>query len=169
MTAFSRYGFLKRNGLAFLAAPLGRVAVTPRPNARLLDDPPLTAWLDQLRRACRDKDKTPARYQTALRQIDRAMFDFANRSEQGNDAKYLADVLVAVGRAERTLAGGQRFCKANNIKPIHCPGVVRGRYVAWGIAGSIPPASIASCAACAPIALPAAFAALSGIAVMTNR
>ncbi len=89
--SFARYGFLKRNGLAFLAAPLGRVEVTLHPQARLLDDPPLTEWIDHLRSACRDKDKTPARYQTALRQVDRAMFEFANRSEQGNDAKYLLE------------------------------------------------------------------------------
>ncbi len=116
--AFSRYGFLKRNGLAFLAAPLGRVAVTLRPKARLLDDPALVAWLDQLRRACREKDKTPARYQTALRNIDRAMFAFANRSEHGNDAKYLVDVLVALGQAERTLASGLRFAQEKYIRPL---------------------------------------------------
>jgi CRISPR-associated protein Csx17 len=102
--AFARYGFLKRNGLAFLAAPLGRVAVTPRPAARLLDDPPFAHWLERLRRACSDKEKTPARYQAALRQIDRSMFAFANRSEHGNDARYLLDVLASLGHAERTLA-----------------------------------------------------------------
>jgi CRISPR-associated protein Csx17 len=116
--SFVRYGFLKRNGLAFLAAPLGRVAVTPRPQARLLDDPPLTDWIDRLRRACRDKDKTPARYQTALRQIDRAMYEFANRSAHGNDARYLLEVLRALGRAERTLANGLAFCKDKFIRPL---------------------------------------------------
>lgn len=121
VTAFARYGFLKRNGLAFLAAPLGRVAVTPRPAARLLDDPQLTNWIEGsngLRRACREKDKTPARYQAALRQTDRAMFGFANRSEQGNDAKYLLDVLAALGNAERTLAGGLRFSQEKYIVPL---------------------------------------------------
>lgn len=116
--SFSRYGFLKRNGLAFLAAPLGRVEATLRPKARLLDDPPLNEWIDRLRSACRDKDKTPARYQTALRQIDRAMFTFATRSEKGNDAKYLLDVLCSLGRAERTLANGLAFCKDKNIRPL---------------------------------------------------
>ena len=101
-----------------MAAPLGRVEVTLRPKARLLDDPPLTEWLDRLRSACRDKDRTPARYQTALRQIDRAMFGFANRSEQDNDAKYLLDVLRALGRAERTLANGLAFCKDKYIRPL---------------------------------------------------
>ncbi len=118
--SFSRYGFLKRNGLAFLAAPLGRVEVTLRPKARLLDDPPIHEWIDRLRSACRDKDKTPARYQTALRQIDRAMFAFATatRSEQGNDAKYLLDVLCSLGRAERTLANGLAFCKDKYLRPL---------------------------------------------------
>ena len=43
-------GFLKRNGLAFLAAPLGRVEVALRPQARLLDDPPLSDWIDHRKR-----------------------------------------------------------------------------------------------------------------------
>jgi CRISPR-associated protein Csx17 len=116
--SFARYGFLKRNGLAFLATPLGRVGVTHRPDARLLDDPPLVGWLDKLRSACRDKDKTPTRYQTALRQIDRALFAFANRSEQGNDKPYLLEVLAALGRAERILAGGLSFCREKYLRPL---------------------------------------------------
>jgi CRISPR-associated protein Csx17 len=116
--SFARYGFLKRNGLAFLAAPLGRVEVTPRPRARLLDDQALTGWIERLRSACRDKERTPARYQTALRQFDRAVYQFANRSEQGNDAKYLQDVLRAIGRAEQTLASGQAFCADKNLSPL---------------------------------------------------
>jgi len=118
LNAFVRYAFVRRYGLSYFAAPLGRVAVTPRPKARLLDDPSLTTWLDQLRRACREKDKTPARYQTALRSIDRAMFAFANRSEHGNDAKYLVDVLIALGKAERTLASGLRFAQEKFIRPL---------------------------------------------------
>lgn len=104
LSSFSRYGFLKRNGLAFLAAPLGRLTVTPRPAANLLADPELIVWLDRLRRACSDKDKTPARYQSVLRGIDRAIYTFANRSEQGGDEKALNAILRAFGAAERTLA-----------------------------------------------------------------
>lgn len=120
ITAFARYGFLKRNGLAFLAAPLGRVTVTPRPAAQLLQDAKLNEWLERLRAACRDKEKTPARYQAALRQIDRALFGFATRSETGeaSDRRALVDVLRAVGRAERTLANGLRFCADKYIRPL---------------------------------------------------
>lgn len=106
--SFVRFGFLRRNGKAFLATPLGRLNVEPRPRAELLTDSGLVRWLDKLRDACREndgkKEKVPARYKTVLRQIDRAMFQFANRSERGNDAKYLIDVLRAVGRAEQTIA-----------------------------------------------------------------
>ena len=116
--AFVRYAFVMRNGLSYFAAPLGRVLVTPRSAARLLDDPQLMDWIDALRRVCRDKDKTPARYTSALRQVDQAMFEFANRSEQGNDAKYLLRVLAALGRAEQTLACGLRFCKDKGIRPL---------------------------------------------------
>jgi CRISPR-associated protein Csx17 len=118
ITSFARYGFLKRNGLAFLAAPLGRVEVRRRPQARLLEDPSLIEWLDRLRRACSDKDKTPGRYQIALRQIDRAIFGFANRSESDNDGLYLQNVLIAFGKAERTLAGGLRFAQDKYIRPL---------------------------------------------------
>ncbi len=118
ITSFSRYGFLKRNGLAFLAAPLGRITVTAHPEARLLEDPRLVEWLDRLRRACNDKDKTPSRYQSALRGVDRAMFSFANRSGHGDSASALCRILEAIGRAERTLAAGQSFCKDKYIRPL---------------------------------------------------
>lgn len=120
VSAFVRYGFLKRNGLAFLATPLGVQPVKLRPDARLLDDPPLADWIDRLRRACNDKERTPTRYQSALRHIDRAMFAFANRSQadESADAGYLLDVLRAVGRAERTLANGLRFSQGKYLRPL---------------------------------------------------
>ena len=118
--SFARYGFLKRNGLAFLAAPLGRIVVRSRPKANLLSQPALLQWLDQLRRACSDKERTPARYQSALRGIDRAAFEFANRSEQGDpaDRRALVIVLAAIGKAERTLANGLAFSNEKYLRPI---------------------------------------------------
>ncbi|MEX0717509.1 MAG: type I-U CRISPR-associated protein Csx17 [Planctomycetaceae bacterium] len=116
--SFTRYGLLKRNGLAFLAAPIGRILVTHRPQARLLDDPPLVSWIDRLRAACRDKNRTPVRYQSALRHIDRSMYEFAVRSERGNDPKYLLEVLRALGSAERTMADGLAFCEDKHIRPM---------------------------------------------------
>lgn len=118
--AFVRYAFVMRNGLSYFAAPLGRVPVTPRPTARLLDDPELTQWLGRLRAACRDKDKTPARYPMAVREIDRAVFEFSVRCESGGDAERpaLNGVLRALGRTERTLSNGLRFCEEKRLRPI---------------------------------------------------
>lgn len=118
--SFVRFGFLRRFGKMFLAAPLGRVQVTPRPEAQLLDDPPFTTWLLRLRSACRDKDKTPGRYQSALGSIDRWMYEFATRAQidPTADRKALLNVLRAVGRAERTLATGLAFCADNNLRPL---------------------------------------------------
>jgi CRISPR-associated protein Csx17 len=120
VTAFARYGFLKRNGLNFLATPLGRVQVTPKPSAQLLNDPKLAVWLDGCRSGCRDKEKTPARYQTALRQTNRAMYGFAVGSESGGSAQQgaLLDVLRALGRAEQTLSRATKFCEDNHIRPL---------------------------------------------------
>jgi CRISPR-associated protein Csx17 len=119
--SFVRYAFLRRFGKMFLAAPLGQVPVTPRPAARLLDDQALTTWLDRLRSACRDKDKTPARYQSALRQIDRAIYEFATGAQVDPtaDRRGLLEVLRAVGRAEQDLASGLAFCKEKNLRPLH--------------------------------------------------
>lgn len=118
VTSFARYGFLKRNGLAFLATPLGHLSVESRPKARLLNDPPITEWLERWRRACSDKEKTPARYQTALKQVDRAMFAFANRSQKGSEETHLLHVLTALGNAERTLSQGMRFAANKYLRPL---------------------------------------------------
>jgi len=118
LTSFVRYAFVMRYGLSYFAAPLGRIEVKPRPDARLLDDPPLREWIGRLRRACSDKEKTPARYQSALRNIDRAIFNFASRSETGNDAPHLLQVLRSISHAEQTLAGGLSFAKDKYIRPL---------------------------------------------------
>ena len=120
--SFSRVGFLRRNGKAFLATPLGQISVHERRTARLLQDPRLLEWLDKLRDACQEtdgkRDSVPARYKSALRQVDRAIFEYVTRSQDGNDAKYLLEVLSALGRAERTLAGGLAFCKEKYLRPL---------------------------------------------------
>jgi CRISPR-associated protein Csx17 len=130
--AFVRYAFVKRNGLSYFAAPLGRVDVRPLSLARLLDDPALASWVQNLRRACSDKEKTPARYQTALRQIDRATYEFATRAEKGNESKYLVGVLRALGRAERSLANGKAFCEEKHIHPL------QGLGPRWLLGAAIP-------------------------------
>ncbi|MCY4530050.1 MAG: type I-U CRISPR-associated protein Csx17, partial [Chloroflexi bacterium] len=99
---FQRYGFMVRNGLAYLAAPLGRF-YTPdtdseRANlANVLFD--LDGWLDRLRRNA-SGGRMPAGLGTVLRQVEDAIIGFCQRGR----ARDLQDVLIAVGRSDRWVA-----------------------------------------------------------------
>lgn len=120
ITGFTRFGFLRRFGKMFLAAPLGCFEVTPHPKVDLLDDPKLRQWEEALRRACRDKDKTPARYLSVLRNLDHAVFNFATRSrtDESGERSAISDILRSLGRAEKTISAGASFRSKNYIKPL---------------------------------------------------
>ncbi len=100
---FQRYGFLVRNGLAYLAAPLGRFYIpeheaSERANfANVLFD--LDGWLDSLRRNA-SGSRAPAGLGMVLRQVEGAIIEFCQRGRPRD----LQDVLIAVGRAERWVA-----------------------------------------------------------------
>jgi CRISPR-associated protein Csx17 len=99
---FHRYSFLKRNGLSFFAAYLGRLPVRQVPGARLLDQ--LDVWLNAYRRIADDTDTSP-RFGAALRSIDRATIDACRN---GDSPLYMQAVLRSVGRAKRELAHGRK-------------------------------------------------------------
>lgn len=101
IASFSRHGFLQRNGLAFLATPLGRFDVRSRDHVHLLRE--ADPWIERFRRAC--TDKTPARFTTALRRIDSAVFDYCRF---GGTDRFQA-ILIALGHAERQLANARKF------------------------------------------------------------
>ena len=98
---FHRYGFLVRNGLAYLAAPLGRFRIQQDNaavvRANVLFD--LDQWTDGLRRQLSGRN-SPAGLGTALRRIDDAIIDFCQRGQPRD----LQNVLIAVGHAERWVA-----------------------------------------------------------------
>ncbi len=98
---FLRYGFVKRNGLAYLAVPLGRITVRARPHIRLVDH--LHPWLDALRSIGRDP-QAPARFARTLREVEESVFAYCQRGEPDD----LQKVLIAVGRAERVLSVGRK-------------------------------------------------------------
>ncbi len=66
--AFTRYGYLERNGQSTLAVPLGRINVRQHPQAFLIDD--LAPWLDRLQRRTRDKNPTARLIQAERRLTD---------------------------------------------------------------------------------------------------
>ncbi|MYE39314.1 MAG: type I-U CRISPR-associated protein Csx17 [Chloroflexi bacterium] len=100
---FQRYGFMVRNGLAYLAAPLGRFdspdhEASERVNlANVLFD--LDGWLNSLRRNA-SSNRAPSGLGTILREIEDEIVEFCQRGGPHG----LQDVLIAVGRAERWVA-----------------------------------------------------------------
>jgi len=109
ITAFQRFGFQVRNGLAYFAIPLDRVIVRQHTRANLLIE--IDSWLDQLRRFSGDG---PASVSRALRGIESAI-DYLCRHD---DAPYFRSVLVALGRAERALANSFRWTTEKRLQPL---------------------------------------------------
>ncbi|HUJ08795.1 MAG TPA: type I-U CRISPR-associated protein Csx17 [Verrucomicrobiae bacterium] len=108
---FTRLSFLKRSGKAFLAAPLSRVFVRRQESVDLLRQ--LDPWLDRFRRACGDKN-APPRFKMALRDLEQAIFEFC----QYGGTPFFQAIVAALGRAERELADGGRFCADKRLSPI---------------------------------------------------
>jgi CRISPR-associated protein Csx17 len=71
INAFTRYGFLERNGQSTLAVPLGKIQVHHRPRSSLIDD--VAAWMNKLQRLARDAH-APARLVHAERRLADAAF-----------------------------------------------------------------------------------------------
>jgi len=92
ITAFQRYGYLERNGQANFAVPLGRIAVTARPRARLVDE--IASWLDRLHRLARAKG-APSRLAHAERGLSDAVF--AALTHDDSPALWQAILRAAVG------------------------------------------------------------------------
>lgn len=107
--AFQRYGFVQRNGLAYLAVPLGRVRVREQPHVRLLDE--IDSWLSLLRRLA--AEQSTATLKSASRIIDRAVYAYC----EFGGADRMQAVLVALGKAERLLAVTPKFQKT--IPPLN--------------------------------------------------
>ena len=98
---FQRYGFMVRNGLAYLAAPLGRFYTRDNRDtaqrANVLFD--LDPWLERVRNSVTRRN-APSGLGVMLRQIDQTIIEFCHRGQPRD----LQNVLIAVGYAERWLA-----------------------------------------------------------------
>lgn len=105
--AFSRYGFLLRNGLAYLASPLGRIQVREQPSVRLLDE--LDSWLITLRGAA---EGGPNTLQGAVRQLDRHLFAAATDASPSR----LQAVLIALGEVEEAVSHSPKL--QDRLRPL---------------------------------------------------
>jgi CRISPR-associated protein Csx17 len=111
ITAFQRYGFQVRNGLAYFATPLGRFVVRRQPQVDLLSD--VDAWLDRFRRAA-SADQAPASAGRALRRLDEAIL----RVCQQRSTQRLQEVLIALGECERVMVTSFVWTQTSGLTPI---------------------------------------------------
>jgi CRISPR-associated protein Csx17 len=112
--AFARYGIVKGRvgGDNYnTAVSLGRFKVVSQPQVDLLQE--ADAWLERFRYACRG-EITPPRFSTTLRRIDTAIFDFCRYGGK----RRMAEILCALGTAERELGGGERFREERHVSPV---------------------------------------------------
>ncbi len=98
ITAFTRYGFLERNGQSTLAVPLGRIRVEHRPRSRLIDD--LADWANMLQQLARD-GKSPARLVHAERRLADAMFAVLTRDDTAPRWQAVLEAAVDVEALQR--------------------------------------------------------------------
>jgi CRISPR-associated protein Csx17 len=118
--AFARYGFIERNGLAYLATPLGRFEVPSDKEtntyAALIAE--IDGWLERLRRATRSTDKTPQRFIRARLAIEEAIFNLCASKDDRQRKEHLRAVLIALGAAETELARSPKFRDEHDIPPL---------------------------------------------------
>ncbi|GAB4176100.1 MAG: hypothetical protein Fur0039_18980 [Rhodocyclaceae bacterium] len=108
IAAFQRYGFMVRNGLAYLATPLGRMETTRAPSADLIADLDQGSFLESLRREARDKD-APASLKRAIAQLENALFALT-RPRGGRQV--IQRPLILLGEVMQTLAVSRKGQKA---------------------------------------------------------
>ena len=95
ITEFVRYGFQERNGLSYLAVPLGRFKPRINPQADLLGE--IDRYRENLRRVAQSKN-CPSSIRQVYRQLDKTIIEFAS-GKRG-----LLDVLIALGATEKVLS-----------------------------------------------------------------
>lgn len=105
--SFVRYEFQERLGQSYIATPVGRFDVPKVATSGVELVRELNEWLDIFRYVCRMKKEgaekdPPPRFPTACRRIEAAIFDFCKYG----GSERLANILAALGNAERVLAVG---------------------------------------------------------------
>ncbi|MEW6745342.1 MAG: type I-U CRISPR-associated protein Csx17 [Planctomycetota bacterium] len=109
LTAFVRYGFHVRNGLAYFATPLGRFIPRRNPKIDLLGR--LDGWLADLERATRDSH-APASLRRAHRMLEQSIMDVAA------DKSGIEEILIALGSIDAAIDRSSRFAKEKRLRPV---------------------------------------------------
>lgn len=111
--AFQRYGFMVRNGLAYLATPIARVESKRAPAADLINDLERGHFLDLLRRQARGKE-APASLKRAVSQLENALFAL---TKPGSGGPAIQRTLILLGEVMQTLAVSRKGQEAVTVLP----------------------------------------------------
>lgn len=116
--AFERYAFHVRNGLAYYAVPLGKVAVEDNRNASdLLRDIDKGDWLDTFRGRAASKN-VPSSIRSAASNLEQAIISLAQSSQIGADSKErVQEVLIALGYCEQAMANSKKWTEEAFLRP----------------------------------------------------
>ena len=111
---FQRYGFQVRNGLAYFATPLDRVAVRRNAKVDLLAELEKGNWLERFRsKAASANPEPPGSVARALRRLEDAIFGLCRAEEPSR----VQGVLVALGQCEKALARSVRWTRESAFLP----------------------------------------------------
>lgn len=115
ITAFQRYGFQVRNGLAYFATPLERVVVRRNARTDLLAD--LELWHERLRQKAgpRANPEPPASIARALNQLERQIFELCREDSPSR----LQTLIATIGATERTLARSLKWTIGSYVRPLN--------------------------------------------------
>jgi len=114
ISSFQRYGFMKREGRNYIAAPLTRIRVRRNFGADLLNDLDQGAWVQRFRNYSRSK-KVSGRLLSIAARLDEAIFALT----QDDSCRAVQGVLTSVGEVVAYLASNSkaRNPKEENLKP----------------------------------------------------
>lgn len=113
IAAFQRYGFLRRSGKNFLAAPLGRVQVRRNPEADLLADLDHFNWLSRLRSFARSAT-APGRFRQWVRRLEDAVFSLARFGQR----QELQTIMILLGQLQQACAVSAKGREAVSPPPL---------------------------------------------------
>ena len=111
--AFQRYGFMVRNGLAYLATPIARIEARRAPDADLINDLERGHFLDLVRREARAKE-APASLKRAVTQMENALFAL---TRPGSGRPAIQRLLILLGEVMQTLAISRKGKEAVPVLP----------------------------------------------------
>jgi CRISPR-associated protein Csx17 len=112
ITAFQRYGFQVRNGLAFFATPLSRIVVQRNASVDLLSD--IDQWYDRLRQKA-GSQANPA----APTSIARSLSDFESTVLdlcRAGTADSVQAAIISLGQTERALANSLEWTTKDTVR-----------------------------------------------------